>query len=241
MKLSIKRFVYESMKELTVTGRLLLGLVIGIVPAVMVAGFIILHPDTEFYIKHVTNFYCMLGMLMAVLTSIYLISRDFSTGAITLISNSRYNRRSYVFANMIVAVLVAFIYAVIGVAVAVICSGMGVPGRLGFGFLSGFFLNVILIIPTYFMLCYIIFLKGAGNGTVYTLLTAALLFLPNLISNILPSIHSKLVRSLIENTPLYYYPIYVGSRALSLLQYAIGAAVLIIGFMYILNKSKRYK
>ena len=112
MKLSIKRFVYESMKELTVTGRLLLGLVIGIVPAVMVAGFIISHPDTEFYIKHVTNFYCMLGMLMAVLTSIYLISRDFSTGAITLISNSRYNRRSYVFANMIVAVLVAFIYAV---------------------------------------------------------------------------------------------------------------------------------
>ena len=199
MKFSIKNYIMESFKELIMNGRMILGLIVGLAPTVAIAAFILKHPEASFEIKHVSNFYCMLGLLTAVVTALFLINRDFSTNAIFLINNSKKNRITYVVANFVVSIIIAVVYAFIGIIACVLASGMGVPGELEIEFLCGFGVNLVLLIPTYFLLCYILLLMGAKSGLVYTLLTGSLLFLPNIFSNILQTIHNDLVIEIIEN------------------------------------------
>lgn len=241
MKFSIKNYIMESFKELIMNGRMILGLIVGLAPTVAIAAFILKHPEASFEIKHVSNFYCMLGLLTAVVTALFLINRDFSTNAIFLINNSKKNRITYVVANFVVSIIIAVVYAFIGIIACVLASGMGVPGELEIEFLCGFGVNLVLLIPTYFLLCYILLLMGAKSGLVYTLLTGSLLFLPNIFSNILQTIHNDLVIEIIENFPLYFYPIYAGSNPMSSKQYIIGLMCTVLAMTFVVKKSERYQ
>lgn len=236
MILSINKYVSYNLKELFKNGFLIIGLLAAFGPAVIMAYFI-LNGSTPFQIKHISNFYCMLGMLAAVLHPIYLVNRDYSSKTISLINNSKQNRKNYVTANVVIALLVSLLYAVMGVALLLVTKELGVPGELKATFLLGFFSNVFLLVLTYFLFGYLLLLYGVRSGAVYVILTALLLFVPNIFANILPNIQNEILISFIENFPLYFYPIMVGSNPLSLSQYIVGGITLFILLAAVLKKS----
>ncbi|WGD79405.1 ABC transporter permease [Bacillus subtilis] len=238
MILNIKNYVNYNFKELIKKGHLAVGVLGAFGPALLVSYFI-LTANTPFNIKHVSNFYCMLGMLAAVLHPLYFVNRDYSSKTISLINNSKQNRKNYVLANVVIALLVSLLYVALGIGLLLVTQQLGVPGELKVTFLLGFFVNVFLLVLTYFLLGYILLLYGVRSGSVYGILTAMLLFFPNILANILESTHNKFLSGLIENFPGYFYPVMVGSNPLSLLQYFIGCFILIVLFVLVLKKSKK--
>ncbi|WEZ05113.1 ABC transporter permease [Bacillus subtilis] len=238
MILNIKNYVNYNFKELIKKGHLAVGVLGAFGPALLVSYFI-LTANTPFNIKHVSNFYCMLGMLAAVLHPLYFVNRDYSSKTISLINNSKQNRKNYVLANVVIALLVSLLYVALGIGLLLVTQQLGVPGELKVTFLLGFFVNVFLLVLTYFLLGYILLLYGVRSGAVYGILTAMLLFLPNILANILESTHNKFLSGLIENFPGYFYPVMIGSNPLSLLQYFIGCFILIVLFVLVLKKSKK--
>ncbi|MDX8365677.1 ABC transporter permease [Cytobacillus sp. IB215665] len=238
MTFSINKYVVYNMKELLKNGYLFVGLLGACVPALAVAYFI-LNETTTFNIKYVSNFYGMLGMLAAVLMPLYFINRDYSTKTISLINNSVQNRRNYVFANGIIALSVSLLYIVIGIVLLLVTKSLGVPGELKLSFLAGFSVNVFLLVMTYFLFGYLLFLYGVRSGAVYGILTAMLLFLPNALYIIKGMIHSEFLLKLIENFPGYFYPAMVGSNPFSPLQYAIGSLTLFVLLGVVLKKSAK--
>jgi len=238
MILNIKNYVNYNFKELIKNGTLALGMLGAIGPALLVSYFI-LNTDSSFNIKHVSNFYCMLGMLAAVLHPLYLVNRDYTSKTISLINNSKRNRKNYVLANVVIALLVSLLYVALGIGILLATQQLGVPGELKVTFLLGFVANIFLLVLTYFLFGYTLLLYGIRSGAVYGILTAMLLFFHNILSNILGSIQNKFLSGLIENFPGYFYPVMVGSNPLSLLQYSIGCFVLIVLFLLVINKSKK--
>ncbi|WP_100332582.1 ABC transporter permease [Bacillus xiapuensis] len=243
MTLSISKYVTYNLKELLKKGYLVIGLLGACIPAIIVTYFI-LHNSTPFNIKYVSNFYCMLGMLAAVLLplyfiTLYFINRDYSTKTISLINNSVQNRRNYCFANGIIALSVSLLFTMTGIVLLLVAKTLEVPGDLKLSFLAGFSVNVFLLVMTYFLLGYILFLYGVRSGAVYGILTALLLFFPNMLFNIQKTIHNEFLLELIENFPGYYYPVMVGSNPLSPLQYSIGCLALIVLFVVVLKKSEK--
>lgn len=237
MILDIRKYVNYNLKELFKKGHLVVGLLCALGPALIMSYFI-LNETTPFYIKHVSNFYCMLGMFAAVLHPLYLVNRDYSSKTISLINNSKQNRKNYMLANVVIALFVSLLYVALGIGLLLVTKQLGVPGELEVSFLLGFFVNAFLLVLTYFLFGYILLLYGVRSGAVYVILTAMILFFPNLLSNILVSINNKFLSGLIENFPGYFYPVMVGSNPLSFLQYFIGVFTLIILFVLVLNKSK---
>ena len=238
MTLSINKYVIYNLKELLKKGYLVVGLLGACVPAIIMTYFI-LNESTPFNIKHVSNFYCMLGMLAAVLLPLYFINRDYSTKTISLINNSVQNRRNYVFANGIIALSVSLLYTITGIVLLLVSKTLGVSGDLKLSFLAGFSVNVFLLVMTYFLFGYLLFLYGVRSGAVYGILTAILLFFPNALATIQGMIHNEFLSKLIENFPGYFYPIMVGSNPLSPLQYSIGCLTLIVLFVIVLRKSEK--
>jgi ABC-2 type transport system permease protein len=181
----------------------------------------------------------MLGMLAAVLHPLYFINRDYSSKAISLINNSKQNRKNYVWGNIIIASLISLIYATIGIVLLVVTKQLGVPGELEATFLVGFFVNVFLLVLTFFLFGYILLLYGVRSGAVYVILTALLLFIHNILGNILGAVQNDFLTDLIENFPGYFYPVMVGSNPLSPLQYTIGLITLVIFTYLVLKKSEK--
>lgn len=175
MILNIKNYVNYNFKELIKRGHLAVGVLGAFGPALLVSYFI-LTVNTPFNIKYVSNFYCMLGMLAAVLHPLYFVNRDYSSKTISLINNSKQNRKNYVLANVVIALLVSLLYVALGIGLLLVTQQLGVPGELKVTFLLGFFVNVFLLVLTYFLLGYILLLYGVRSGAVYGILTAMLLF-----------------------------------------------------------------
>ncbi|ASS90954.1 ABC transporter permease [Aeribacillus pallidus] len=234
----MKKYVSYNLKELFKKGHLAVG-VLGAIGPALIMSYFILTETTPFYIKHVSNFYCMLGMFAAVLHPLYFVNRDYSSKTISLINNSKQNRKNYVLANVVIALFVSLLYVALGICLLLVTKQLGVPGELKVSFLLGFFVNVFLLVLTYFLFGYILLLYDVRSGAVYAILTAMLLFLPNILANILENIHNEFLSGLIENFPGYFYPVMVGSNPLSLLQYFIGCFTLIVLFVLVLNKSKK--
>lgn len=237
MILSIKSYVSYNLKELFKKGHLAVGVLGALGPALIISYFI-LKGNTSFNIKHVSNFYCMLGMLAAVLHPLYFVNRDYSTKTITLINNSKQNRKNYVLANVVIALFVSLLYAAMGIGLLLVTKQLGVPGELQTSFLLGFFVNVFLLVLTYFLFGYILLLYSVRNGAIYGILTALLLFIHNVLSNVLVRTQNKFLSGLIENFPGYFYPVTVGSNPLSPVQYLVGCFTLIILFVIVLKKIK---
>jgi ABC-2 type transport system permease protein len=238
MILSIKDYAGYNLKELFKRGHLVVGMLGALGPALIVTYYILTN-TTPFNIKYVSNFYCMLGMLAAVLHPLYLVNRDYSSKTISLINNSKQNRKKYVLANVIVALFVSLFYVALGLCLLLVTKQLGVPGELKVSFLLGFSINVFLLVLTFFLFGYALLLYGVRSGAVYGILTALLLFVHNVLANIMNSIHNGILFSLIENFPGYFYPIMVGSNPLSPLQYSIGCLTLIVLFVLVLKKSEK--
>lgn len=241
MKFNIKNYVVENIKELLVSGKMLLGLLVALFPAVCITVFIVTSKTSTFYIKHVSNFYCMLGLLVAVLTGLYMINRDFSSNVISLIYNSRKNRLLYIIANVITTLIISILYAIVGVLICVVAKKVGVSGELKISFLCGFAANLLVIIPSYVLIGYLFYLFKAKTSTIYTILTVAILFLPNLISNIIWGMENKVINDIADAIPFYYFPIYAGSRPFSALQYAIGVVLILLMLCLVIKKSEKFE
>lgn len=220
---------------------MIIGVLAALGPAILMSYYILTVDSTSFYIKHVSNFYCMLGMLAAVLHPLYFINRDYSSKAISLINNSKQNRKNYVWGNIIIASLISLIYATIGIVLLVVTKQLGVPGELEATFLVGFFVNVFLLVLTFFLFGYILLLYGVRSGAVYVILTALLLFIHNILGNILGAVQNDFLTDLIENFPGYFYPVMVGSNPLSPLQYTIGLITLVIFTYLVLKKARKLR
>lgn len=238
MILSIKNYVSYNLKELFKKGHLVVGVLGALGPALMVTYYILTN-TTPFNIKYVSNFYCMLGMLAAVLHPLYLVNRDYSSKTISLINNSKQNRKNYVLANVVIALFVSLLYTALGIGLLLVTKQLGVSGELKLSFLLGFSLNVFLLVLTFFLFGYVLLLYGVRSGAVYGILTALLLFFHNILHQVLETTHNGFLSSLIENFPGYFYPVMVGSNPLSPLQYFIGCFTLIVLFVLVLKKSEK--
>ncbi|WP_245804746.1 ABC transporter permease [Halobacillus hunanensis] len=215
-----------------------MGVLAALGPAILIS-YLILSGTTAFTIKHVSNFYCMLGMLAAVLHPLYFVNRDYSSKTISLINNSKQNRKKYVLANVVIALCVSLIYAALGIVLLLVTKELGVPGELKASFLLGFSVNVFLLVLTFFLFGYILLLYGVRSGAVYGILTALLLFFHNILINVLESTNNVFLSNIIENFPGYFYPVMVGSNPLSPMQYFIGCLTLVVLLVLVLKKSER--
>lgn len=238
MKFNITGYVSYNLKKLITRGYLPLGLMISILPASIMC-YIILVNSAPFTIKHVSNFYCMLGITAMVLQSMYLINNDFSYNTISLIYNSKKSRVGYIIGNIIISIFVGVIFSTIGIILFIISKYLGVPGELETIFLLGFILDVILVIVSYFLFGYYLLLSGFRSGAVYGMLTFFLLFIPNLLSNIVYGYPNSSLSTLVENFPGYYLPIIVGSNLFTPLQYIISLITIFVLFIFVLKKSLR--
>ncbi|MBC6308480.1 ABC transporter permease [Listeria sp. FSL L7-1582] len=237
MEFNIKNYVKLNFLESLKKGYLLIGLIIALTPAIIIC-YSILKLGTPFYIKHVSNFYCMLGMLVAVIHPLYFISRDYNSKTILLVNNTRKNREKYVIANLILTTIYIVIYIIIGIALLLIASQMGIPGDLDVFFLSDFAINIFLLVLTYYLCSYVLIIYGLKSGAVYLILTAMLLFIPNFLANIIEGVTDKSLRFIIENFPGYYYPVMVASNSLTAMQYVISSVLLLLLLMLVFKKSK---
>lgn len=238
MVLNIKSYVNYNLSELYKNGFLIIGILCALAPAVLVS-YLILSDAVSFNIKHVSNFFCMLGMLAAVLHPLYLVNRDYASKTITLINNSQKNRVNYVVANVVIASFVSLFYASIGVLLLIVAKQLGVPGELEASFLFGFLVNVFLLVMTFFLFGYLLILFGLKSGAIYTILTAMLLFFHNILGNIVYNFENTILTGIIENFPGYFYPVMVGSNPLSPLQYSIGVVTLLVLLFLVVRKSKK--
>lgn len=238
MVLNIKSYVNYNLSELFKNGFLIIGILCALAPAVLVSH-LILSDAVSFNIKHVSNFFCMLGMLAAVLHPLYLVNRDYASKTITLINNSQKNRVNYVVANVVIASFVSLFYASIGVLLLIVAKQLGVPGELEASFLFGFLVNVFLLVMTFFLFGYLLILFGLKSGAIYTILTAMLLFFHNILGNIVYNSENTILTGIIENFPGYFYPVMVGSNPLSPLQYSIGVVTLLVLLFLVVRKSKK--
>lgn len=238
MVLNIKSYVNYNLNELFKNGFLIIGILCALAPAVLVS-YLILSDSVSFNIKHVSNFFCMLGMLAAVLHPLYLVNRDYTSKTITLINNSQKNRVNYVVANVVIASFVSLFYASIGVLLLIVAKQLGVPGELEASFLFGFLVNVFLLVMTFFLFGYLLILFGLKSGAIYTILTAMLLFFHNILGNIVYNSENTILTGIIENFPGYFYPVMVGSNPLSPLQYSIGVVTLLVLLFLVVRKSKK--
>lgn len=238
MVLNIKSYVNYNLSELFKNGFLIIGILCALAPAILVS-YLILSDAVSFNIKHVSNFFCMLGMLAAVLHPLYLVNRDYASKTITLINNSQKNRVNYVVANVVIASFVSLFYASIGVLLLIVAKQLGVPGELEASFLFGFLVNVFLLVMTFFLFGYLLILFGLKSGAIYTILTAMLLFFHNILGNIVYNSENTILTGIIENFPGYFYPVMVGSNPLSPLQYSIGVVTLLVLLFLVVRKSKK--
>ncbi|MEK3808489.1 ABC transporter permease [Bacillus sp. FSL H8-0547] len=239
MVLDIKNYVNENLSDLLKRGHLIVGLLGALGPAILISYLILIGTAASFNIKHVSNFYCMLGMLAAVLHPLYFVNRDYLSKTVSLINNSKQNRKNYVLANVVIALWVSFIYVTVGIALLLVTKQLGVSGELKISFLLGFSANVFLLVLTFFLFGYFLLLYGVVSGAVYGILTASLFFFHNILSNLLESIDNVFISNLVENFPGYFYPVMVASNPLSSLQYLIGCLTLIVLFVLVLKKSEK--
>ena len=111
MKLNKLNFLKENIRDLYSSGVIYLGLIISFIPPILVTFFILKTQGTSLGIKHISNFYAMLGMLMAVIHANRVISRDFSNNTISFVFIiQQKNRMIYVLSNFLYAISVSIIY-----------------------------------------------------------------------------------------------------------------------------------
>ncbi|HEU6338356.1 TPA: hypothetical protein VVT12_000924 [Streptococcus pneumoniae] len=239
MKLNKFNFLKENIRNLYSSGVIYLSLLISFIPPILLTFFILKTQGTSLGIKHISNFYAMLGMLMAVIHANRVISRDFSHNTVSLFYNQQKNRMIYVLSNFLYAISVSIIYALNGIVLLVIVSKLGIPGDLGLDFIVAIVVNTILLVLFYFLLSYIFYLYKLKSGLVFGILVALLLFIPNIL-NTMMNISNDLFIKAIELLPFYSLPVFVASNTMSISQYLVLITTIILLYFFTLKKSKKY-
>ena len=224
MKFNKRLYIKNCLKELITSGIIIIGVIVALIPPVILMYYIINYGSHSFYIKHISNFFCIFGLYIGVLSPLYFINRDFSMDTITLVCNTKENRIASLF------------YSLIGVATVLIANNLGVTGDLNINFIIGFFCNLTITIVFYYLFSYLLFSFLIKSNVVFSLLTLLLLFIPNMISNILYSTQNELLNNLFEKIPMYFLPIYAGSNIMEGSQYII--SILSICILYTLSMKK---
>lgn len=240
MTLHKLNFLKESIRELYSSGAIYFGQLISFLPPILVTLFILNNPGTSFGIKHISNFYAMMGMLMAVIHANRIINRDFSHNTISLFYNRNQNRINYVISNVLYAIVVSLIYALNGILLLLIVSKLGVPGELGIHFLTAFSGNTVLLVLFYFLLSYILYLYNFKSGFVFGILVGLLLFLPNILNTILINSSYDFLIKIIEILPLYSLPVFAASNTMSVSQYSVVMIAIVLLYCLAIKKSKEY-
>lgn len=150
MKLNKFNFIKENIRDLYSSGVIYLGLIISFIPPILLTFFILKTQGTSLGIKHISNFYAMLGMLMAVIHANRIISRDFSHNTISLFYNQQKNRMIYLLSNFLYAISVSIIYALNGIVLLVIVSKLGIPGDFRIRFYSSYCSQYNFVSPVLF-------------------------------------------------------------------------------------------
>ncbi|SNK08074.1 ABC-2 family transporter protein [Streptococcus pneumoniae] len=239
MKLNKFNFLKENIRNLYSSGVIYLSLLISFIPPILLTFFILKTQGTSLGIKHISNFYAMLGMLMAVIHANRVISRDFSHNTVSLFYNQQKNRMIYVFSNFLYAISVSIIYALNGIVLLVIVSKLGIPGDLGLDFIVAIVVNTILLVLFYFLLSYIFYLYKLKSGLVFGILVALLLFIPNILNTMMNTSNDLFIKA-IELLPFYSLPVFVASNTMSISQYLVLITTIILLYFFTLKKSKKY-
>lgn len=239
MKLNKLNFLKENIRNLYSSGVIYLSLLISFIPPILLTFFILKTQGTSLGIKHISNFYAMLGMLMAVIHANRVISRDFSHNTVSLF-NQQKNRMIYVLSNFLYAISVSIIYALNGIVLLVIVSKLGIPGDLGLDFIVAIVVNTILLVLFYFLLSYIFYLYKLKSGLVFGILVALLLFIPNILNTMMMNTSNDLFIKAIELLPFYSLPVFVASNTMSISQYLVVITTIILLYFFTLKKSKKY-
>ncbi|HGJ7604537.1 TPA: hypothetical protein ACJXPH_001108 [Streptococcus pneumoniae] len=241
MKLNKLNFLKENIRNLYSSGVIYLSLLISFIPPILLTFFILKTQETSLGIKHISNFYAMLGMLMAVIhANRVIISRDFSHNTVSLFYNQQKNRMIYVLSNFLYAISVSIIYALNGIVLLVIVSKLGIPGDLGLDFIVAIVVNTILLVLFYFLLSYIFYLYKLKSGLVFGILVALLLFIPNILNTMMMNTSNDLFIKAIELLPFYSLPVFVASNTMSISQYLVVITTIILLYFFTLKKSKKY-
>lgn len=82
MKFNIEHYLFESIKELVLNGKLVIGLLISIFPVAIAGRFGMKNVTEAFDIYTIMNLYCTFCFLTATINSIYLVNRAFNTNTI---------------------------------------------------------------------------------------------------------------------------------------------------------------
>ncbi|HGQ4792314.1 TPA: hypothetical protein ACLZS9_000463 [Streptococcus pneumoniae] len=239
MKLNKFNFLKENIRNLYSSGVIYLSLLISFIPPILLTFFILKTQGTSLGIKHISNFYAMLGMLMAVIHANRVISRDFSHNTVSLFYNQQKNRMIYVLSNFLYAISVSIIYALNGIVLLVIVSKLGIPGDLGLDFIVAIVVNTILLVLFYFLLSYIFYLYKLKSGLVFGILVALLLFIPNILNTMMNTSNDLFIKA-IELLPFYSLPVFVTSNTMSISQYLVLITTIILLYFFTLKKSKKY-
>ncbi|CVY91240.1 ABC-2 family transporter protein [Streptococcus pneumoniae] len=239
MKLNKFNFLKENIRNLYSSGVIYLSLLISFIPPILLTFFILKTQGISLGIKHISNFYAMLGMLMAVIHANRVISRDFSHNTVSLFYNQQKNRMIYVLSNFLYAISVSIIYALNGIVLLVIVSKLGIPGDLGLDFIVAIVVNTILLVLFYFLLSYIFYLYKLKSGLVFGILVALLLFIPNILNTMMNTSNDLFIKA-IELLPFYSLPVFVASNTMSISQYLVLITTIILLYFFTLKKSKKY-
>ncbi len=239
MKLNKFNFLKENIRNLYSSGVIYLSLLISFIPPILLTFFILKTQGTSLGIKHISNFYAMLGMLMAVIHANRVISREFSHNTVSLFYNQQKNRMIYVLSNFLYAISVSIIYALNGIVLLVIVSKLGIPGDLGLDFIVAIVVNTILLVLFYFLLSYIFYLYKLKSGLVFGILVALLLFIPNILNTMMNTSNDLFIKA-IELLPFYSLPVFVASNTMSISQYLVLITTIILLYFFTLKKSKKY-
>ncbi|HEU5840946.1 TPA: hypothetical protein VVP70_000573 [Streptococcus pneumoniae] len=239
MKLNKLNFLKENIRNLYSSGVIYLSLLISFIPPILLTFFILKTQGTSLGIKHISNFYAMLGMLMAVIHANRVISRDFSHNTVSLFYNQQKNRMIYVLSNFLYAISVSIIYALNGIVLLVIVSKLGIPGDLGLDFIVAIVVNTILLVLFYFLLSYIFYLYKLKSGLGFGILVALLLFIPNILNTMMNTSNDLFIKA-IELLPFYSLPVFVASNTMSISQYLVVITTIILLYFFTLKKSKKY-
>lgn len=239
MKLNKFNFLKENIRNLYSSGVIYLSLLISFIPPILLTFFILKTQGTSLGIKHISNFYAMLGMLMAVIHANRVISRDFSHNTVSLFYNQQKNRMIYVLSNFLYAISVSIIYALNGIVLLVIVSKLGITGDLGLDFIVAIVVNTILLVLFYFLLSYIFYLYKLKSGLVFGILVALLLFIPNILNTMMNTSNDLFIKA-IELLPFYSLPVFVASNTMSISQYLVLITTIILLYFFTLKKSKKY-
>ncbi|MGT2887121.1 hypothetical protein N1496_09575 [Streptococcus didelphis] len=103
MKFNKRLYIKSCLKELVTSGIIIIGVIVALIPPVILMYYIINYGSHSFYIKHISNFFCIFGLYIGVLSPLYFINRDFSMDTITLVCNTKENRIAYLNANVLLA------------------------------------------------------------------------------------------------------------------------------------------